>query len=154
MVIDERTILFLQENKSLIQSRNYTELYEEFTPEYRVHEVTSILYESGIDPLKYMNVVPKYFFAFMRLATGDIVIPDGITEIKSSAFACSQGIDSITIPNSITTFGSCCFQEFSGLNNTIFKGTKAQWKSIYKESNWNFNKDNCIVHCVDGDTEI
>lgn len=47
---------------------------------------------------------------------GDVVIPDGVTEIGASAFKDCSSLTSITIPNSVTEIGSSAF---SGCSNLI-----------------------------------
>ncbi len=46
---------------------------------------------------------------------GDVVIPDGVTEICSSVFNSRQDITSIDIPDSVTTIGSGAFSWCTGL---------------------------------------
>ena len=40
----------------------------------------------------------------------ELVIPDGVTEIKSGAFSMGKDITSLKIPNSVTSIGDNCFQ--------------------------------------------
>ena len=47
----------------------------------------------------------------------ELVIPDGITEIKGSAFSNCTGLTSITIPNSVTSIGGSAFQGCTGLTS-------------------------------------
>lgn len=53
----------------------------------------------------------------------DIVIPNGVTDIKKYAFYSCKNLTSITIPNFVTTIGSCAFYGCSGLTSiTIPEG--------------------------------
>lgn len=47
----------------------------------------------------------------------DLVIPDGITEIKSYAFKDCSGLNSVTIPNSVTTISDFAFNGCSGITS-------------------------------------
>ena len=47
----------------------------------------------------------------------DLVIPDGVTSIRSNAFKGCSGLTSITIPNSVTNIGSNAFSYCSGLTS-------------------------------------
>ena len=47
----------------------------------------------------------------------DLVIPETVSEIKSSAFSGCTGLTSITIPNSVTEIGERAFSECSGLTS-------------------------------------
>ena len=46
----------------------------------------------------------------------ELVIPDGVTEIKSGAFSMGKDITSLKIPNSVTSIGDNCFQ-YSNLSS-------------------------------------
>ena len=50
-------------------------------------------------------------------ASGNIVIPDGITGINFDAFASCTQITSVTIPDSVTTIGSSAFSGCTGLTS-------------------------------------
>ncbi|MBO7230378.1 MAG: leucine-rich repeat domain-containing protein [Bacteroidaceae bacterium] len=58
----------------------------------------------------------------------DLVIPDGVTEIKDDAFRNCSGLTSIVIPNSVTSIGSYAFSGCTGL------------KTVYNFSNLTFSK--------------
>ena len=47
----------------------------------------------------------------------NLVIPNGITEIRGSAFSGCSGLTSVTIPNSVTNIGSEAFSGCSGLTS-------------------------------------
>ena len=47
----------------------------------------------------------------------DLVIPNSVTIIESSAFSGCTGLTSITIPNSVTSIERCAFEGCSGLAN-------------------------------------
>ena len=58
-------------------------------------------------------------------ATGNITIPDGVTEIKESEFAGSESLTSIVIPDSVTKIGSQAFYNCSSLVSvTMGNGVK------------------------------
>ena len=48
---------------------------------------------------------------------GDLVIPDGVTEIKSMAFAWCDTITSVVIPGSVTSIGDYAFQSCTNLES-------------------------------------
>jgi hypothetical protein len=103
----------------------------------------------------------------------ELVIPDGVTEIKSRAFTNGTCITSVTIPEGVTGIGYHAFYYCTNLTVTIptsivaissrafgdtnclavvnYAGTKAQWNSISKASDWNYGTTSCVIHCTDGD---
>ena len=103
-----------------------------------------------------------------------ITIPDGVKSICASAFRDCSGLTSvtigsgvksigvgafencydltiITIPDSVASIGDSAFNGCSGLTSITYKGTKTQWSTISKGSNWNYNTGNYKVHCTNGD---
>ena len=50
-------------------------------------------------------------------ATGEIIIPDGVTAISDSVFEYCSSIENITIPNSVTSIGHSAFADCSSLTN-------------------------------------
>ena len=48
---------------------------------------------------------------------GDVVIPEGVTEIGSWAFSGCSSLTSVTIPKGVTIIGDCAFSNCSGLTS-------------------------------------
>ena len=65
----------------------------------------------GDNPLYYA----KHIYSDENTEITDLVIPNGVTSIGSSAFAYCSGLTSITIPNSVTSIGDDAFAYCSGL---------------------------------------
>ena len=89
----------------------------------------------------------------------NVVLPDGITEIKEYAFY-GAGLESITIPVSVVSIerGAIpCYTTVINYEqwraNIYYKGTKAQWDAIRKDESWSYqgNKTSYTLHCTDGD---
>ena len=49
----------------------------------------------------------------------DLVIPNSVTSIESSAFSGCSGLTSVTIPNSVTSIGDGAFEYCSGLTSIV-----------------------------------
>ncbi|MDE7382463.1 MAG: leucine-rich repeat domain-containing protein, partial [Treponemataceae bacterium] len=63
-------------------------------------------------------------------AVKDAVIPNGVTEIKKSAFYGYKNLTSVTIPVSVTSIGGNAFIGCTGLTKVIYTGTLADWCAI------------------------
>lgn len=49
------------------------------------------------------------------LPTGDVIVPDGVTNLDQSIFYSNQTITSVKLPSSCTSFGGACFNNCSKL---------------------------------------
>ena len=84
-----------------------------------------------------------------------ITIPNSVTSIKYKAFQNCTGLTSITIPESVSNIGYNTFSGCEKLKTIKFKGTKSQWYSIEKGTNWKLNvPSTCKVVCTDGTVSI
>lgn len=77
----------------------------------------------------YNKPVTEIVYAPPKLA-GDIVFPEGVTEIEASLFANTSGITSLTIPDSMMVIGAYAFSKCSTLTHVYFE-TPARWTAIY-----------------------
>ena len=60
----------------------------------------------------------------------ELVIPDGVTQIKFCAFICCDSLTSVAFPASVTSVGQAAFLDCNSLNNVIYCGTQEQWDAI------------------------
>lgn len=172
----------LNEYEELIKNRDYVSLYKNLRyavdyvqfSERIIGSITSALYASGIDPLRYMTEVPTSFLTKSHCVSGDFVIPSNISTIRKVAFlgcaylenvAISPGVEIIGygaffgcqkikcvfIPSSVTNIGQQAFDGCRYLKSIKFTGTKKQWEYIEKGIAWDNNTGDYTVHCADGD---
>lgn len=100
-----------------------------------------------------VTTIGQYAFTTCSALTS-VTLQNGLIEIGESAFRSCSALSSITIPNSVTTIGESAFGYCNNLSNINFNGTKLQWNSITKSSDWNLNVPATVVHCTNGDVPI
>jgi len=61
---------------------------------------------------------------------GDLIIPNGVTNIGSSAFSGCVGLTSVTIPTSVTKINARAFSGCTNLKNIYYTGDIAKWCSL------------------------
>lgn len=108
---------------------------------------------------------------------GEVVIPDGVTEIDDEAFIECESLESVVIPKSVVeireyAFAHCkslksvtihgnvrkidswAFWDCAALAEISFCGTVEQWKAVKKAGGWNDYVPAKTVHCADGEAEV
>ncbi|MCQ2449039.1 MAG: leucine-rich repeat domain-containing protein, partial [Clostridia bacterium] len=86
--------------------------------------VTDLVIPQGVTAIK-----SRAFYNCTGLTS--ITIPDSVTTIGSSAFEDCTGLTSITNPNSVTSIGSSAFEDCTRLKNVYYLGSQADWGKIY-----------------------
>ena len=80
-------------------------------------KLTDLLYNIGIDPLKYMDIVPD-FFAW-RSNRDHFNIPDTINYIGRGAFDCCYNLKDIYIPQGVTKINWATFRDCKSLKEVF-----------------------------------
>ena len=90
-------------------------------------------------------------FAFFCSGLTSVTIPASVTRIGEFAFSGCGALTSITVPDSVTSIGKRAFVGCKGLTSITYRGTKAQWKTISKDIDWNrYVSNSCTIYCADG----
>ena len=83
--------------------------------------------------------------------TSNLVIPEGVSEIKNFAFSNCTSMTTVTISSTVTSIGEKAFMNCNKLSSIVFDGTMEQWNTIAKGVDWNSNTGNYTIQCIDGD---
>ena len=108
---------------------------------------------TGLTSITIPNSVTRIGYETFKGCKGltNIIIPNSVTTINPSTFQYCTGLTNITLPNSLTRIRTYAFYGCSSLTSITFNGTKAQWNTITKDSDWNAKTGNYTIHCTDGD---
>lgn len=104
----EEAIEYIKENIHLIDIYNFEKLYSECPNKLIIGDVTGLLLEAGIDPLKYLNAVPEHFLEGSYIKS--FTIPNRVKDIEYRAFNDCRRMTSVVIPDSVITIDEAAFQ--------------------------------------------
>ena len=91
---------------------------------------------------------------FANTGVVSVTIPDTVTNLGSETFLDCKSLVEATIGSGVTNIGTYCLGRCTKLATINYNGTKSQWNSITKGSNWHVNSITNVVHCTDGDVNI
>lgn len=101
---------FIKENATRINNNKFEAIYQDMLDSYNVTHIvtlTEILLSSDINPLKYMESVPKNYLLASR-EFSHVEIPDHIREIGETAFSLCKTLESIELPRDLEYLGNLC----------------------------------------------
>ena len=122
MEISDRLKDFLNRSKiqDLINDNKWSEVYkyywEEFKPIIK-NELTLLLFAIDINPLDYMDYIPKLYLAGIEITK--FTIPQHIRSIGSGAFSNCHNLVHINIPNNVIYIEDGVFTGCDSLKNII-----------------------------------
>ena len=173
MKISEELKKFLnrEDIKLLIAQNKFDKIYKELIElnsvgkdisDLTISEFTNLIYKADIDPLSYMNKIPKYFHSESSISSFNIpnniieigqrafywcsdlktiIIPDSVTKIEDEAFCGCYRLANIDIPDSVNHIGTYAFAYCRELFITCHS---ERVKNLIIKSNFR-NKDKIIL---------
>lgn len=170
---DLKTFLLKPDIQELFKKNEFRTLYRKL--DINSCELTKLLNSLGIDPLDYLDYIPRYFLSGAQITSVNIpdhikgidvnafrqcsnlittIIPNSVTSIDSLAFSYCTSLTSVTIPDSVTHIGNWTFRDCTDLTSINYTGTKEQWSKIHFGYKWNEDSVIKTIHCIDGDIEL
>lgn len=113
---DLKAILLRPDIQELLRKNEFGTLYKKL-PSDLVNDFTQLMASLNIDPLDYLEYIPKYFLAFTSIEHLDI--PNHITRISDYAFCCCYELTDIIIPNHVKRIGKWAFSDCRKLTSII-----------------------------------
>ena len=86
-----------------------------------------------------------YGFDFPYYVTG-IIIPNGTTTIRGNNLSSYPYLQTITIPESVTSINGWAFVGCSKLKTINYTGTEEQWNAISKGTDWNYETSLNVIY--------
>lgn len=93
-----------------------------------------------------IDCIGNGMFQNCKFALSNLNIPQGVTSLKTSAFASCATLSSITIPDSVTTIESAAFSACTSLRDIYFGGSETQWNSISKTADVTVALKDVTIH--------
>lgn len=97
--------------------------------------------------------IGSYAFSYSGSEPLTLKVGEGVKRIDNHAF-CSERIVSLSLPSTLTNLNAESLAGCSSLANLSFRGTKQQWNSLPKGSDWNYAVPATVVHCTNGDVTL
>lgn len=149
---------FITENRNLIDSCKFTELYQKINKELFstfddtsvVSSLTRLLWEADIDPLVYMQSVPTNYMSYQdieyfevprnikKIEYGsfkncdklkNIIIDEGVEKIDTEAFLGCFNLDRVDLPSTIKEIEEGAFLSCEKAH-FYYEGTEEEWSKV------------------------
>lgn len=105
----------------------------------------SVVFEGGSQ----LRSIDKGAFLHCE-ALESITLPNSVTSIGDYAFQNCISLSNITISSATISFGEGAFSYCRSLVRIYYGGTMEQWKAITKGNAWNMYTNNYTINCTDG----
>ena len=79
-----------------------------------------------------------------------VTIQEGVKTISVWSFLGCKNLKTVTLPASLEVLGERSFAFCDNLKTINYKGTKAQWESVRKISQWDYESGQYTIKCTNG----
>ena len=80
-----------------------------------------------------------------------LVLPEDITAVGDWTFAGCVDLTEVVLHPGVTGFGQRAFLECEGLTLIHYPGSVEEWKQLSMGVNWDFQAEECVIVCLDGE---
>ena len=175
ITLQEQLNKFIEQNIELIENHKWEDLYS-FMDVAITGPFTKLMLKIHEDPLENMTYIPEnflreqrditsftipntvskiYYNAFFKCDLRILNIPEGVTEIKGSAFEGNENLKLLTLPKSLKRIEQYAFADCSSLERIDCAATCDEFVKNLVVSNSVFTDTNTnVIHCLDGDVAL
>ena len=116
---------FVKKHINDIEAKDFLKIYVEMVDELptgQFGKLTELFYDIGIDPLVYLEYVPKYYLTYSTKIK-QLQLPTNIRKVSQEAFW-NSGLESITIPSHVELVCTSAFSGSTNLRKVVFEPGK------------------------------
>ena len=142
---------FIEENIDLISDNEFNDVYNKIKSYKFTRLFTEAMLEAEINPLNYMEAVPKRYLYESNIQHVDIpvgikvinkysfagcsqlkevIIPEGVIKIGEGAFMSCDALEKLHLPSTLKYIDVGAFQSCTNLKEVTFAGTTKQWLNV------------------------
>ena len=142
---------FIETHIDLIDNNQWGDLYRNanFLSDDSIGKLTQIFLSVGIDPLEYLECVPRFYLEYTFSSV--VRIPEGITIIGHHSLAFCK-IRTLFLPKSLKEISGNAF-DGSLIERIIYLGTMNDWSKVQLNGGWK-NSLKVNIKCSDGEIKI
>lgn len=166
---------FIKDNIEYLRRKDIEGLYNLLEPYDRKY-LTDTLINSGIDPLKFCEKIPKSYastlpieeikFGKKNKVIGSkafsncdwletLIIPEGIELIGVMSFFACSNLTVVHFPKSLKTISKRAFERCDAIEELIYAGTIDEWERLDAQIGFDSYSVGAIpVKCSDGETRL
>lgn len=105
------------------------------------------IYNKGLP--ENLQMVGDHSFAADDSLT-NAIIPEGVTTLGNGAFANCHNLEMVTIPVTVIKIGPNCFYNTPHLTQINYTGTKEDWRTVRRGTNWLVGSGTTTINTRDG----
>ena len=175
MTVTKEMADFIRSNAEYLSSKDLEGLYDKLEF-YERKQLTYAFLSAGIDPLLYMENIPKSYASTLDIpelkfckrnkkigakafsncsGMSNLIIPEGMESIGVMAFYGCQDIREISLPKSLKVIHKKAFDGGSGIQQITYAGTQKEFVNLDARLAFNQYDWGAIpVYCSDGETVL